>query len=42
VPGLVVSLVVTTLIYLLLGAIVLVMLARHVLSVPTSHGEKAP
>jgi cytochrome d ubiquinol oxidase subunit I len=42
VPGLVVSLVVTTLLYLLLGGIVLVMLARHVLSVPASQGENAP
>jgi cytochrome bd ubiquinol oxidase subunit I len=40
VPGLVVSLCVTTLIYLLLGAIVLLMLARHVMSVPaTPTGE---
>ena len=36
VPGLRVSLAVTTLIYLLLGAIVLLMLVRHVLSVPAT------
>lgn len=42
VPGLVVSLVVTTLIYLLLGGIVLLMLARHVLSVPPAQAEKPP
>jgi cytochrome bd ubiquinol oxidase subunit I len=41
VPGLVVSLCVTTLIYLLLGVIVVLMLARHVMSVPATGTREA-